>query len=167
MFPHPPAYPMGYLEVVILSFSKGEDNVKYSHGGWGTRLHNIWANMLSRCRNKNDYHYPRWGGRGITVCDEWLNFVNFRDWALNNGYEDNLSIDRIDNDGDYCPQNCRWATAKEQRINSRNIKLITYGEKTMCAMDWNRELGYGKDTIQKRLRKGWDIEEALFGRVTK
>lgn len=90
------------------------------HGCAKTRLYNIWAKMKSRCLNEKDARYHDYGGRGITVCDEWINsFVSFRSWAMSHGYDDKLQIDRIDNDGGYCPENCRWVTPYENVHNQR------------------------------------------------
>lgn len=91
-----------------------------THGQWGTRPYRIWKKMESRCHNPNDQDYKTYGAKGISVCKEWRNsFQVFYDWAMSHGYADNLSIDRIDNDKGYSPDNCRWATAKEQRHNQK------------------------------------------------
>jgi hypothetical protein len=99
------------------------------HGWFGTKLYQTWANMKRRCFNKNDKNFSRWGGRGITVCDEWMEFVLFKDWALSNGYDESLSIDRIDNNGNYEPSNCRWTTRAVQSRNQNKPSNNTTGFK--------------------------------------
>ena len=104
-----------------LQSSKHHGNRK--HGGFGTRLYRIWIGMKDRCFNKNGSNYYAYGAKGIVVCDEWKNsFEAFRSWALENGYEDTLTLDREDNDKGYYPDNCRWATSKEQLLNRRPSK---------------------------------------------
>ena len=135
------------------------------HGKRRTRLYRIWANVKTRCLNTHDPHYANWGGRGITICDGWKDdFQAFYDWAMSHGYADDLTIDRIDNDGNYEPSNCRWVTNLEQAANKQNTVRITYGGRTMSALQWSKELGLGHDTVRQRYHKGWSVEECLFGR---
>lgn len=134
------------------------------HGGHGSRLYRIWTGMKTRCFNEADHTYAQYGGRGITVCDEWRDsFEAFRDWALANGYQDDLTIDRTDVNGPYSPDNCRWATTKDQENNRRNNRLITHNGKTQTLSQWAEETGIHRGTIQWRLNHGWEAEKALVG----
>ncbi len=144
----------------------GELNPNYKHGGKGTRLWSIYHNMKSRCYNSTTPAYHFYGERGIKVCSEWLNdFTNFREWALNNGYSDDLTLDRIDVNGDYCPLNCRWSTSKEQALNTRRNKMVTVNGETKPLSLWCEYFGINYRTVQDRLHRGWDIELALTSPV--
>jgi len=114
--------------------------------------------MNKRCRDKKNKYY---GGRGITVCDEWQAFVNFREWALNNGYADDLTIDRIDPNGNYCPENCRWATIFEQNNNTRAVLHLTLNEETHTTAEWAKIANIPRHIIIQRLYSGWDIKRTL------
>lgn len=133
-----------------------------------TRLYEIWYGIKRRCEDQNRKAYKDYGGRGITVCPEWRNrFETFRDWALASGYQDDLTIDRIDNDGNYEPGNCRWATMKEQQNNRRNNRSLTMNGETHTESEWARITGIKVATISARLKYGWTIEKALTVEVHK
>lgn len=136
---------------------------KTTHGETNkTRLYSIWHNMLSRCRNPKNKNYKDYGGRGITVCPEWENsYVAFRDWAYANGYSDDLSIDRINNDKGYNPDNCRWATVTEQTNNRRNVKQITFNGETHTIREWSVLTGIAYEIIYGRLNAGLSADRAL------
>lgn len=127
-----------------------------------TRIYNIWRSMKQRCYDSNAISFPNYGGRGISVCDEWRNdFMAFYNWAMTNGYKDNLSIDRIDFNGNYEPSNCRLATMGEQAQNKRNnIVLELNGEKHTIA-EWSRITGFRAGTLQNRKYAGWSDEKTL------
>lgn len=137
----------------------GELHLK--HGYAKTRIYRIWNLMKERCKNKNNPSFMNYGGRGITLCKEWESFDPFCKWAMSHGYSDKLSIDRIDVNGDYCPENCRWATAKEQSRNKRTNREIEYNGKTMLLKDWANELNISSSTILSRISKGLPIEKIL------
>jgi len=121
-----------------------------------------WARMIQRCENPNDPAYKNYGARGITVCEEWHDAKVFIEWALANNWEKGLSIDRIDNNGNYEPDNCRWATWKEQQRNKRNNHLITFNRKTQTLAEWAEEVGVKRHVLNNRINVlHWPIERAL------
>lgn len=134
------------------------------HGMCNERLYGILHSMTGRCYNKNNAAYNYYGGRGIKVCDEWLGengFQNFYNWAMTNGYDENLSIDRINNDGPYAPWNCRWATAGEQSRNKRNNRWIEYNGECHIMKDWSDILGINYKMMSEKFRKGYTIDEII------
>ena len=136
----------------------------HSHKMSGTRIYKIWQGMKKRCYNEHDARYSSYGGRGITVCDEWKNsFQCFYDWSMNNGYNETLTIDRIDNNKGYSPDNCRWANQQEQSRNrSTNIK-IKIGNSTRTLTEWCEIFNVDKGTIFARYeRNGFISIDELF-----
>ena len=131
------------------------------HGGKGTRLYECWRHMRYRCDNKNNQAYEMYGARGIKVCDEWQEFGTFRDWALENGYSDNLTLDRIDVNGNYEPSNCRWADAVTQMNNRRSTPHYTVDGRSLTISQWSRETGIPRSTILNRLKRGMSFEAAI------
>ncbi len=127
-----------------------------------SRLYVIWAGMKQRCENSNRKDYAKYGGRGIRVCDEWHDYLSFRDWACANGYDDSKSIERINNDGDYSPTNCRWVDYTVQQNNKRNSFCLTVDGKTQTAAEWSKESGIPAERIRKRKRNGWTDKDAVF-----
>lgn len=129
------------------------------------RLRHIWHGMLRRCNDPNHNCYHHYGGRGISVCDEWNDYVSFARWSLKNGYDDNLSIDRINNDGNYEPSNCRWVTPREQLYNKRTNRFATINGITKTITEWSEEYGQDPNTVFTRIGKGMALEEALSKRT--
>ena len=125
------------------------------------RLWKIWASMHERCELESHVHYRNYGGRGICVCEEWSDYLPFAKWARANGYAENLSIDRINIDGNYEPSNCRWVTMKEQQNNKRNNHIIEYNGKRYTLTQLAEMVGIGKTTLRERLKMGWSVEDAV------
>jgi hypothetical protein len=133
----------------------------HKHGGTGTREYKSWKSMRSRCLHRTNKQFPDYGGRGITICQRWLDsFAHFLA-DMGSAPSRQHSIDRINNDGPYSPENCRWATAAQQNRNTRNNRYLEFQGKRMILTDWATALGVPYKRIHDRLRHGWTVEEAL------
>lgn len=134
------------------------------HGMYNTRIYKTYNSMKARCTKETDARYANYGAKGITICEEWLGddgFINFYKWAMANGYEDYLTIDRIDSKGNYEPSNCRWVGYVEQNNNTSRNHLITYNGETHTIAEWAKILGINYNTLNQRLWKGLPIDVAL------
>lgn len=133
---------------------------RLTHGMRDAKEYSTWSGMLTRCTNSKEKSYSRYGARGIKICERWKSFENF--YAdMGPRPSDEHSLDRIDNNADYSPENCRWATKKEQCRNRRSNHIIEYGGKSMLLCEWAEKTGIGRLIIYKRLKRGWPIEKAL------
>lgn len=138
---------------------KAQDRINltkfHRHKESHTKLHDTWSRIKQRCLNPNNKSYVNYGGRGITICKEWSeSYESFRDWSLNNGYADNLSIDRIDVNGNYEPSNCRWANAKQQANNRRSNLSVTYNGKTKTLKQWSEIFDLSYSVLSRRYKTG-------------
>lgn len=135
---------------------------KTVHGMCNTRLYHIWNAMKQRCENPKAINYKYYGAKGVSVCQEWRNnFRSFYSWAMAHGYENDLTLDRVDGSGNYEPSNCRWATAKEQQNNTSYTRLYTYNGETLSIMQWAEKTGIPSNMLYKRIKRGWTIEKAI------
>lgn len=136
---------------------------KYKHRMTGTRLYNIWSGIKTRCYNSKCKIYKYYGGNGIEMCKEWKDdFISFYDWATKNGYTKNLSIDRIDVNGNYEPSNCRWATHIEQANNTSKNKRISIGGEEHTLHEWLRIKNINRGTYYRRIEMGWDVVSSIM-----
>ena len=139
-----------------------KERAQYSEEDRNNRLFRIWKGMLARTSYKSQKSYKDYGERGITVCDEWKNnFFIFKDWAFKNGYSDDLTIDRINNNGNYCPENCKWSTRKGQENNQRSNIIISFEGESHTAAQWAEIMGITKSCIYKRIQRKKPIEIVL------
>lgn len=127
----------------------------------GTRIYHIWNGMIGRCIRESYPSYKNYGAKGINVCEEWKSFENFYEWAMSNGYEEHLTIERIDSGKNYDPSNCCWATMKEQQNNRCNNHVITYNGQSKTVSQWAEELGMKTQTLFTRFKRNWSTERAL------
>lgn len=128
-----------------------------------SRIRNLWNGMKNRCEKPQCQSFKHYGAKGISVCDEWQDFKEFLRWSLDNGYQDGLTIDRIDSSKNYCPENCRWADRKVQNNNTSRNHLLTYNGRTQSIALWADEMNLPYSTLKTRIDKyGWDIERALL-----
>lgn len=138
-----------HLETAIKNFSS-----KYTHEKSGTRLYKIWTNMKQRCSNYENTRFDSYGGRGINICDEWLNFEVFYEWSMQNGYSDLLTIDRIDNNKSYHPNNCRWVDNKIQCNNRNSNIIVEYEGNEITLKQFSEKIGIDYSVINARYNRG-------------
>lgn len=143
-------------------FKQTRHTAAKTHGQSKTRLFGVWVNMHERCENPHRKDWRYYGGKGVKVCDEWSEFTAFAEWATRNGYSDNLTIDRVDVNGGYNPDNCRWVSWEKQMNNTTRNRRITADGKTLTLAEWAKESGIKYRTLQWRLSHGWDERRSVI-----
>ena len=144
-----------------------EEHPTYKHGKRHSRIYSTWVNMKTRCYNKNVKAYKNYGERGIIICDDWIDkengFINFYNWAIKNGYKDDLTIERINVNGNYEPNNCKWVTYKEQNNNRRSNMYIKYKNEKHTLQEWSEILPIkiSSNLLRYRIVKGWGVEKSF------
>lgn len=150
----------------IVSCGCYNKEIRTKHGLSNSKLYKVWSGMRQRCENHKTPCFKNYGGRGIKVCEEWSeSFEIFYEWAMNNGYKEGLTLDRVDVNGNYEPNNCKWATRKEQSRNTRKTIYATVNNITKDLNTWADELGVSRETLYRRVHKlHWTPEEAVIGK---
>lgn len=143
---------------------RGSSQRRHGESWHRTVEYRAWSSLKNRCYNERNVAYPNYGGRGIKVCSKWLGPYGFENFLEDMGRKPSPkhSIDRINNDGDYCPENCRWATPLDQNRNTRVTKFITFGGETKSLGEWADQCGLNVKTLHNRIYSGWTVKEALF-----
>lgn len=142
--------------------------INSSHMCTKERLYKTWLNMKRRCNNSRCHEYANYGGRGISICNEWnFDFINFKSWAVNNGYDDDLTIERVDVNGNYCPENCKWIPMPDQLKNKRTTMYLTLNGVKKHASEWSRNFNLSKGVISYRKNNGWSDFDTLTTPVNK
>lgn len=148
-----------YAKEITSKRSKIDNKI---HGLTGSKIYHTWTNIKQRCSNPDCDNYSLYGGRGIKVCNEWKHdFMAFYNWSMSHGYIGNLSIDRIDVNGNYEPSNCKWSTSKEQARNRRSNHIITYNGETKTLIEWAEQYNIKFEALYGRIKNGWPIDKAL------
>lgn len=151
-----------YMKNYYLTHKEHQEDRRCKHNHSHDRIYYCWQAMKDRCCNSNNKNYKNYGARGIKVCDEWKSdFMNFYDWAMKNNYKDNLTIDRIDVNGNYEPDNCRWTDMITQENNKTNNRIITYNNEKHTLMEWSKKLKCNYRSLRTRLERNWSIERAF------
>lgn len=137
----------------------------YNSEGKRSKLYHVWGSMKERCFNKNSKSYPDYGGRGVTICDEWLDYTNFHKWAIQNGYKEGLTIERDNNNLNYQPSNCRWIPKSDQSKNRSSVRYLEWNGVTRSVTEWSELTGIPSNVINQRIRRSWDINKSLTTKI--